>query len=79
MFTTIAITRKLVLITLLPITMILLMALASAYRLNNIEHHVASIKDQDIPLTELLSRVTAYQLEQEVNFEKVLRYTNHHK
>lgn len=76
MFATISITRKLMLIAVLLITLVLLMTLASAYRLNSIEHHIASINDKDIPLTKMLTKITEYQLEQEVYFEKAFRYAS---
>jgi hypothetical protein len=46
----------------------------SAYRCNNIEHHVASIKQVDISLTKTLTNVTEYQLQQEFYFDKAFRF-----
>lgn len=74
MFAKVSITRKLMLVSVILISMVVLMTIASAYRLNLIEHHITSISDKDIPLTKMLTKVTEYQLEQEVYFEKAFRY-----
>lgn len=46
----------------------------SIFKMNEIGMQIHSIATQDIPLTEVVTKVTIHQLEQAINFERILRY-----
>ena len=46
------------------------------YKMNIIGHEIQEIAERDIPLTEILTKVTVHQLEQAILLEQALRYAN---
>ncbi|MDH5183279.1 MAG: methyl-accepting chemotaxis protein [Gammaproteobacteria bacterium] len=49
-------------------------ALVSIIQMGKIGGEIDAIADQDIPLTEIISKITVHQLEQSISFERSLRY-----
>ena len=66
--------QKFIFITVLLSFLILVLSGLNAYRLNTMAHHIATIKDADIPLTKNITAITTYQLEQEIYFEQAFRF-----
>lgn len=46
----------------------------SLIKMDGIGDEIVAIAEQDIPLTESVTKVTIHQLEQAINFERLLRY-----
>jgi len=46
----------------------------SVIQLNKIGREIAAVAEQDIPLTEILTKITLHQLEQSISFERALRF-----
>ncbi len=44
------------------------------YQLNNIGGEIEAIAEQDMPLTEIITKITVHQLEQAIEFERAIRY-----
>lgn len=53
---------------------ILFSTAVSVYKMGQIGDEIVAIAEQDIPLTEVVTKVTIHQLEQAVNFERALRF-----
>lgn len=47
----------------------------SSFKLNQIGLEITAIAEEDIPLTRVISKSTIHQLEQSINFERILRYS----
>lgn len=45
------------------------------YSMNKIGGELITIAEEDIPLTKIVTEITVHQLEQAINFERVLRYS----
>ncbi len=56
------------------ILMMVLVASISIWKMSAIGHEIESIADNDIPLTEILTKIETHQLEQAIWFERALRY-----
>jgi len=56
------------------IAFMLLSTSVSLVKLDGIGDEIVAIAEQDIPLTEAITKVTIHQLEQAVNFERALRF-----
>jgi len=56
------------------IAFMLLSTTVSLVKLDGIGDEIVAIAEQDIPLTEAITKVTIHQLEQAVNFERALRF-----
>lgn len=66
--------QKLMAIVLLNIALLLVVAGTSIVQMNNIGGELASIAEQDIPLTTAVTKIETHQLEQAIYFERSLRY-----
>ena len=64
------------LIGVVSICLVLLVATAGVglYQLNNIGGEIEAIAEQDMPLTEIITKITVHQLEQSIQFERAIRY-----
>jgi len=51
----------------------------SSYKMNQIGEQLATIAEEDIPLTRSLTEITLNQLEQAINFERALRFAYEEK
>ena len=56
------------------ITFMILSTTVSIVKMDNIGDEIAAVAEQDIPLTEAVTKVTIHQLEQAINFERTLRF-----
>ena len=58
------------------ICLMLLVATAGSglYQLNNIGGEIEAIAEQDMPLTEIITKITVHQLEQAISFERAIRF-----
>ncbi len=66
--------QKLMSIIALLVAMMGIVAAMGIYQLKSIGGEIAEIAEQDIPMTESITSITLHQLEQAVNFERMLRY-----
>ncbi|MCG8695294.1 MAG: methyl-accepting chemotaxis protein [Minwuiales bacterium] len=66
--------QKLFGVVTLCIGLLIAVAGTAIYQLNNIGQEIAAIAEEDIPLTEKLTKVTTHQLEQAIAFERAMRY-----
>ncbi len=66
--------QKLMGIIFLIIGLLGVVAGTGIYQMQNIGNEIAEIAEQDMPLTEAITAVTVHQLEQAINFERLLRY-----
>jgi methyl-accepting chemotaxis protein len=58
----------------LCLTMLIGVSGTGIWIMNKIGVEIESIAEHDIPLTEMVSKITVHQLEQAINFERALRY-----
>jgi len=56
------------------ITFMLFSTAVSITKMSKIGDEIKAVAEQDIPLTEVVTKVTINQLEQAINFERILRY-----
>ena len=56
------------------IAFMILSTMVSIVKMSNIGDEIAAVAEQDIPLTEAVTKVTINQLEQAINFERFLRF-----
>ena len=61
---------------LMTITLVFLLTVGGIgyYKMNEIGHELVGIAERDIPLTEILTKITVHQLEQAILLEQALRY-----
>ncbi len=52
----------------------LIYGVINTIRVNTMGHHIESIESQYMPITEHITLITEYQLEQEIEFERAFRY-----
>ena len=70
----IGVKAKLGIITTFFLSMITILSLIIYTRLSSLGAEIETVTKNDIPLTRVISQVTVHQLEQAINFERVLRY-----
>ncbi len=68
-----SVAAKVITIVLFLSLVIVAQSVFSVSQLNKIGKEIETIAESDIPLTEVLSRITTHQLEQSVMFERILR------
>ncbi|MES0879633.1 methyl-accepting chemotaxis protein [Roseibium sp. SCP14] len=68
-----SVAAKVIAIVLVLSTVMVAQSVFSVSQLNKIGREIETIAESDIPLTEVLSRITTHQLEQSVLFERILR------
>lgn len=68
-----SVAAKVLTIVLVLSLVIVAQSVFSVTQLNKIGKELETIAESDIPLTEVLSRITSHQLEQSVLFERILR------
>jgi len=61
-------------ITVFFLTMIVAMSLTTYTKLSALGSEIEAITEQDIPLNEVISKITVHQLEQAINFERAIRF-----
>ena len=66
--------QKLLAIVAVSIGFLLLVAGVALYQINRIGEEIADIAEQDIPMTAVVSKVTAHQLEQSRLLERAIRF-----
>lgn len=67
--------RNLVLILVATMTFALIVvSLTATSKMASIGTEIEALAERDIPLTEVITRITAHQLEQAINFERAMRY-----
>ncbi|WP_350333511.1 methyl-accepting chemotaxis protein [Coralliovum pocilloporae] len=69
----VSISGKILTVVCLCIMFVVGVATISIWQMNKIGKELVSIAESDIPLTEVLSRITTHQLEQAIMFERVMR------
>ena len=72
--TNMSVGKKLLAIVSLSIVLMVVVAGTGIVQINKIGEELAGIAERDVPLTEILSKITTHQLEQAVNFERAIRY-----
>ena len=62
---------------LMSLTLVFLVTIGGIgyYKMNKIGHELVGIAERDIPLTEMLTKITIHQLEQAILLEQALRYS----
>jgi len=73
-FGSLSVTQKVLGIVGFCLAMLLGVVATAAVRMASIGGEIESIAENDIPLTEILTKVTTHQLEQAINLERALRY-----
>lgn len=68
-----SVSAKVITIVLVLSAVIVAQSIFSVSQLSKIGKEIETIAESDIPLTEVLSRITTHQLEQSVMFERILR------
>lgn len=68
------IVAKLMMISSICIAFTVVVALVAVFQINSIGKEVSEIADQDIPLTEVVTKVTVHQLEQAIHLERAIRF-----
>jgi len=61
------------------LTMILIICLTTYVKLSSLSMAIESVTEKDIPLTDIISKITVHQLEQSISFERALRFGNEMK
>lgn len=56
------------------IAALLLVAVTATTKMASIGTEIEALAERDIPLTEIVTKITAHQLEQSINFERALRF-----
>ena len=56
------------------LVLLVLTAGSGLYQLNSIGGEIEAIAEQDMPLTEIITKITVHQLEQAIEFERAIRY-----
>ena len=69
------ITQYIMLIAIVMLALQLIYGAINTFRVNTIGHHIESIENQYMPITEHITTIREYQLEQEIEFERSFRYT----
>ena len=67
--------NTIILLALMLFTLHLISSVTSSVRINTMGHHIDQIEDIQMPLTEQITLITEYQLEQEIEFERAFRYS----
>jgi methyl-accepting chemotaxis protein len=65
---------KIVGLAVILIVMMAIVAGVSIFKMTAIGHEIESIAENDIPLTEIITKIETHQLEQAIWFERALRY-----
>ncbi len=65
---------KLYALVAISVSFMILSTSVSIIKMSGIGDEIAAIAEQDIPLTEAVTKVTIHQLEQAINFERILRF-----
>ena len=66
--------QKIVSIVGLCIALLIVVAITGIVQMQKVGNEITEIAEQDLPLIEAVSAITVHQLEQAVNFERILRY-----
>ena len=66
--------QKLIGIVSLIIFLLVAVAGVGIFQMQSIGSEIEEIAEQDMPLTEAITKITVHQLEQAINFERLLRY-----
>ncbi len=73
-FGTFTVKKKLLTVVSLNIALLLAVASIGMVQIGKIGEELSSIADRDMPLTEVITRITTHQLEQAIHFERAVRY-----
>jgi len=74
MFRSMGVRAMLTFITVFFMAMMSVMSVTTYFKLSNLGGEIVAITEQDIPLSNIISKITVHQLEQEINFERALRH-----
>lgn len=74
LFSNVSIKTKIVMSFVLMLLIIGALGYTNYASLNKIGHHVQSVADKNLPITNIVSNITAKQLEQAVEFERAARF-----
>lgn len=74
MFTNLSVGKKLLSIVSSVVVLMIVVAGTGIYQMNKIGGELAGIAERDIPLTDILTKITTHQLQQSVNFERAIRF-----
>jgi methyl-accepting chemotaxis protein len=74
MFRKITIKVRIIILAVFGIAVAIGIASTALYSLNAVGKKLVSIAEEDIPLTNAVTEITAHQLEQAIHFERALRY-----
>ncbi len=66
--------QKLIGVIILMVAILALVAGTGIFQMKSIGSEIEEIAEQDMPLTEAITAITIHQLEQAINFERLLRY-----
>jgi len=70
----ISVKKKVIGNSLLLLSMIFIISIYSLFTMGQIGKELEAIAEQDIPLTEILTKITEHQLEQAIHFERAVKY-----
>lgn len=70
----IKVSSQILILALIGVTFLIIVSIVSIMALRNIGGELVNIAEKDIPLTNVVSKITEHQLEQAISFEKAMRF-----